>query len=252
MTVATSIGRINPFDELLHAAECVDSRAHASFALLTTARTRLAPESGTTMERLRVHLTHPQPRLLQQAAERIVRGELALLPTDAGYVLAWGIDARDAEERVQRMRRLDTSHPFTLLCRAISEISTLAKLDDQAFRLIKSLIPGPYTFILPATSELPRRLKQSKRRAIGCRIPDNAVARALLEVVGAPLLSTSLVLPDEDLDSHDSEAVVERMSRLVDVMLDAEDTPPGPTSVVDLTGDSPHITRQGFHPLTLD
>jgi tRNA threonylcarbamoyl adenosine modification protein (Sua5/YciO/YrdC/YwlC family) len=203
------------------------------------------------MDRLRVHLTHPQPRLLQQAADRLQRGELALLPTDAGYVLAWGIDARDAEERVLRLRALDTRHPFTLLCRAISEISSLAKLDDQAFRLIKSLIPGPYTFILPAASELPRRLKQSKRRDIGCRIPDNEVTRSLLEVFGSPLLSTSVVLPDEELDSHDSEAVAEHMARHVDLMLDAEDCPPGPTSVVDLTGDSPLVTRQGFRSLTL-
>jgi len=203
-------------------------------------------------DRLRVHLTHPQPRLLQQAADRIARGELALLPTDAGYVFAWGIDAREAEERVQRLRRLDSRHPFTLLCNAISEISSLAKLNDQAFRLIKSLIPGPYTFILPAASELPRRLKQSKRRAIGCRIPDHDVTRALLGVVGAPLLSTSLVLPDEDLDSHDSEAVAERILRHVDVMLDAEDCPPGPTSVVDLSGDAPQVIRQGFRPLEID
>ncbi len=203
-------------------------------------------------DRLRVHSTHPQPRLLQQSADRIARGELVLLPTDAGYVLAWSIDARDAEERVQRLRRLDSRHPFTLLCSGISEISSLAKLNDQAFRLIKSLIPGPYTFILPAASELPRRLKQSKRRAIGCRIPDHDVTRALLGVIGAPLLSTSLVLPDEDLESHDSEAVAERMLRHVDLMLDAEDCPPGPTSVVDLSGDAPQVTRQGFRPLALD
>lgn len=203
-------------------------------------------------ERLRVHPTHPQPRLLQQAAERLARGALVLLPTDAGYAFAWGIEARDAEERAQRLRRLDSRHPFTLLCSSISEIGSLAKLDDQAFRLIKSLVPGPCTFILPAASELPRRLKQSKRRAIGCRIPDHDVTRALLGVVGSPLLSTSLVLPDEDLDNHDAEAVAERMLRQVDLMLDADDCPPGPTSVVDLTGDAPQVTRQGFRTLTLD
>ena len=203
-------------------------------------------------DRIRVHPTHPQPRLLQQAADRIARGELALIPTDAGYVFAWGIDARDAEERVQRLRRLDSRHPFTLLCSAISEISSLAKLNDQAFRLVKSLIPGPYTFILPAASELPRRLKQSKRRAIGCRIPDHDVTRALLAVVGSPLLSTSLVLPDEELDNHEAEAVAEQALRHADLMLDAEDCPPGPTSVVDLSGDEPQVTRQGFHPLVLE
>jgi tRNA threonylcarbamoyl adenosine modification protein (Sua5/YciO/YrdC/YwlC family) len=203
-------------------------------------------------QRLRVHNTHPQPRLLQQAADRLQRGELAVLPTDAGYALAWNLDARDAEERVQRLRRLDSRHPFTLLCASLSEIGSLAVLNDQAFRLIKSLIPGPFTFILPAASELPRRLKQSKRRAIGCRIPDHDVTRALLGVVGAPLLSTSLALPDEELDNHDSEAVAERMLRHVDLMLDADDCPPGPTSVVDLSGDVPQVTRQGFRPLALE
>ena len=175
-----------------------------------------------------------------------------MLPTDAGYAFAWMLEARDAEERVQRLRRLDSRHPFTLLCSAISEIGSLAKLDDQAFRLIKSLIPGPYTFILPAASDLPRRLKQSKRRAIGCRIPDHDVTRAVLAAVGSPLLSTSLVLPDEELDSHDVEAVAETALRHVDLMLDAEDCRPGPTSVVDLSGDEPQVTRQGFYPVTLD
>jgi tRNA threonylcarbamoyl adenosine modification protein (Sua5/YciO/YrdC/YwlC family) len=218
---------------------------------LDRVRRRFAFEA-TMSQRLRVHDTHPQARLLQQAAERLARGELALLPTDAGYVLAWTLDARDAEERVQRLRRLDTRHPFTLLCNAISEIGSLAKMTDQAFRLIKALVPGPRTFILPAAAELPRRLKQSRRRTIGCRIPDNSVTRALLATLGTPLLSTSLVLPGEELDNHDAEAVAERMMRVVDLMLDAGDCPPGPTSVVDLSGDTPQVTRQGFVPLTLE
>ncbi|MBB5208340.1 L-threonylcarbamoyladenylate synthase [Chiayiivirga flava] len=202
--------------------------------------------------RLQLHPITPQQRLLQQAADALLAGRLALVPTDAGYAFAWNIDAIDAEQRVQKLRRLDSKHPFTLLCARIGEIGSLAKLGDQAFRLIKSLIPGPCTFILPAANELPRRLKQSKRRAIGCRIPDHGVTRALLELVGAPLLSTSLALPDEELDSHDADAVAERMLRHVDVMLDAGDCPPGPTSVIDLTGDTPQVTRQGFHPLDLD
>lgn len=199
-----------------------------------------------------LHPVTPQQRLLQQAADRLLAGELAVVPTDAGYALAWAIDAIDAEQRVQKLRRLDSKHPFTLLCARIGEIGSLAKLGDQAFRLIKSLVPGPYTFILPAANELPRRLKQSKRRAIGCRIPDHGVTRALLDLVGVPLLSTSLVLPDEELDNHEADAVAERMLRLVDLMLDAGDCPPGPTSVVDLTGDAPDVTRQGYQPLVLD
>lgn len=203
-------------------------------------------------ERLRVHPEHPAPRPLRIAAERIASGALACLPSDAGYLLAWAMDAREAEDRAIRVRRLDMRHPFTVLCRGLSEVGSLAKLDDQAFRLVKSLIPGPYTFILPPGSGLPKRLKQAKRRTIGCRVPDHAVLRALLEANGAPLLSTSLNLPDEDLDSSEADAVAERVLRHVDLMLDADDCPPGPTNVIDLTGDAPQITRPGWRALQLD
>ena len=202
--------------------------------------------------RLETHPVNPQSRFIAQAARAIADGALLVIPTDAGYSLTWGIDATAAEQRVQRLRALDMRHPFTLLCDTISQIGSMAKLDDQAFRIIKALTPGPITFILPAGSELPRRLKQTKRRAIGCRIPDNAVTRALLETVGSPLLTTSLVLPDEPLDNHEADAVAESLLRHVDLMLDAGDCPPGPTSVLDLTGDAPTVTRQGFYPLELD
>jgi len=203
-------------------------------------------------ERLRVHPEHPAPRPLRLAAERLAAGALAVLPSDAGYLLAWTLDAKEAEERAQRLRRLDSRHPFTLLCRGLSEVGSLSKLDDRAFRLMKSLVPGPYTFVLPAGPGLPKRLKQAKRRAIGCRIPSHAVTRALLDALGAPLVSTSLVLPDEELINHDAEAVAERMLRQVDLLLDAGDCLPGPTSVIDLTGEAPQVVRQGFQPLHLD
>lgn len=203
-------------------------------------------------DRLRVHPEHPAPRPLKQVAERLQAGELAVLPSDAGYLLAWMLEARDAEDTAVRLRRLDNRHPFTVLCRGLSEVGTLAKLDDQAFRLIKSLVPGPRTFILPPGAGLPKRLKQAKRRSIGCRIPDHPVTRALLETLGAPLLSTSLILPDDPFDNHDAEAVAERMLRHVGLMLDAEDCPPGPTTVIDLTGSEPLIVRQGWQSLQLD
>lgn len=202
-------------------------------------------------DRIEIHPVNPQARVLGQAARRIADGGLLIVPTDAGYSFVWGIDALDAEYRVQRLRALDTRHPFTVFCSTISQIGSLAKLGDQAFRIIKSLTPGPITFILPAGAELPRRLKQSKRRAIGCRIPDNVVTRALLDTVGSPLLTTSLVLPDEELDNHEAEAVAEAALRHVDLMLDAGDCQPGPTSVLDLSGDEPTITRQGFVALEL-
>ena len=206
-------------------------------------------------ERLHVHPVSPQDRLIQKAAEVLKDGGLALCPTDAGYAFVWSLNGKDAEDRVLKLRQLDTRHPFTLLCRTLSEAGRLARLDDPAFRLLRSLTPGPCTFILPASAELPRRLKhlgRSKRRAIGIRLPDHVVARALLEAMGEPLLSTSLVLPDEDdLASHEVETVAERCLRWVDVLVDAEDCEPGPTSVVDCTGDSPEIVRQGHHPVAL-
>ena len=196
----------------------------------------------------------PQELLVLKTAETLKAGGLGLCPTDAGYTLVWALNGKEAEERVQRLRQLDTKHPFTLLCRQLSEAGRLARLDDPAFRLMRSLTPGPCTFILPASAELPKRIKnsgRSKRRDIGIRLPDHVVARALLEAMGEPLLSTSLVFPDEDeLISHEAESVAERCLRWVDVMLDAEDCEPGPTSVVDCTGDEPVVLRQGFHPVT--
>jgi tRNA threonylcarbamoyl adenosine modification protein (Sua5/YciO/YrdC/YwlC family) len=200
-----------------------------------------------------VHPVTPQDRLIQKAAETLRSGGLGLCPTDAGYMLVWALSSKEAEDRVLRLRQLDTKHPFTLLCRQLSEAGRLARLDDQAFRLMRSLTPGPCTFILPASAELPKRIKnsgRSKRRDIGIRLPDHVVTKALLEAMGEPLLSTSLVFPDEDeLVSHEAESVAERCLHWVDVMLDAEDCEPGPTSVVDCTGDEPTVLRQGFHPV---
>lgn len=206
-------------------------------------------------ERLYVHPVNPQDRLIQKAAASLKAGGLALCPTDAGYALVWSLNGKEAEDRVLQLRQLDTKHPFTLFCRQLSEAGRLARLDDSAFRLMRSLTPGPYTFILPASSELPKRIKnsgRSKRRDIGIRMPDHVVTRALLEAMGEPLLSTSLLLPDEpDLASHEAESVAERCLRWVDVMLDAQDCEPGPTCVVDCTGDAPIVVRQGFRPITL-
>ena len=202
-----------------------------------------------------VHPVTPQERLIQKTADTLKSGGLGLCPTDAGYALVWALNGKEAEDRVLRLRQLDTKHPFTLLCRQLSEAGRLARLDDPAFRLMRSLTPGPCTFILPASSDLPKRIKnvgRSKRRDIGIRLPDHVVTRALLEAMGEPLLSTSLVLPDEEHPvSHEAEGVAERWLRWADVMLDAEDCEPGPTSVVDCTGDEPVVVRQGFHPVAL-
>jgi tRNA threonylcarbamoyl adenosine modification protein (Sua5/YciO/YrdC/YwlC family) len=205
--------------------------------------------------RFEVHPVNPQERNLNKAAELIAGGGLGLCPTDAGYTLVWSIEGREAEERVRRLRQLDSKHPFTVLCKQLSEAGRLARLDDPAFRLMRSLTPGPCTFILPASAELPRRIRnagRSKRRDIGIRLPDHVVARALLEAMGEPLLSASLVLPGEaDLVSHEAESVAEGWLRWVDFMLDSGDCPPGPTSMVDCTGHEPVVMRQGFQPVEL-
>lgn len=197
-----------------------------------------------------IHPVTPQERLLRRCADALLDGGLGLCPTDAGYALVWCLNAQDAEERVRKLRQLDTRHPFTVLCRQLSEAGRLARLDDQAFRLMRSLTPGPCTFILPASAELPKRIRnsgRSKRRDIGIRLPDHVVARALLDAVGEPLLSTSLVFPDEaELVGHEADSVAERCLDRVDVMLDAGDCEPGPTSVVDCTGETPVVVRQGW------
>lgn len=203
-------------------------------------------------ERLPAHPVDPQPRSIARASALLHAGGLGLCPTDAGYSLVWMLDARNAEDRVRRLRALDSKHPFTLFCASLSEVGRMARLGDAAFRLLKSLTPGPCTFILTASSDLPRRLKLDKRRSIGVRRVDHAVAQALLQAVEQPLLSTSVALPDrENLDSHLVDDVADALFERVDFLLDAGDCEPGPTSVVDASGDIPHMLRQGFHPLDL-
>jgi tRNA threonylcarbamoyl adenosine modification protein (Sua5/YciO/YrdC/YwlC family) len=202
--------------------------------------------------RLEVHPVDPQPRLVARAAACLRAGGLGLCPTDAGYTLVWMLDGREAEERVRRMRALDTKHPFTVLCASMSEVGRMARLGDTAFRLMKSLTPGPCTFILAASSDLPRRLKLDKRRSIGVRRIDHPGAQALLQAVEQPLLCTTVALPDaEDLASHVADDVADQLLDRVDFMLDSGDCEPGPTSVVDATGDVPELLRQGFRPLDL-
>ncbi len=202
--------------------------------------------------RLHVHPVDPQPRLIARAAAALQAGGLALCPTDAGYALVWMLEARDAEERVRRMRALDTKHPFTVLCASLSDVGRMARLGDPAFRLMKSLTPGPCTFILTASSDLPRRLKLDKRRSIGVRRVEHPIAQALLLAVEQPLLSTTVALPDaEDLASHVADDVADHLLEQVDVLLDGGDCEPGPTSVVDATGNAPELLRQGYRPMTL-
>lgn len=220
---------------------------------------RSHPSAGDG-QRLDVHPSTPQARQIERCARRLGDDGLALCPTDAGYALVWSLNAAGAEERVRRLRQLDKHHPFTLFCRSISDASRFARLDDPAFRLLRRLSPGPVTFILPASGQLPNRLTQgarSKRRDIGIRIPKHPVALALLEACGDVLLSTTLRAPDMDADEapflgHEADEVADLWLHAVDVMLDAGHCEPGPTSIIDCTLPVPELVRQGFQPVDAD
>lgn len=205
-------------------------------------RSRHAARMGN---RLEVHPTHPQARLIAQTGDLLRSGGLIAYPTDSGYALGWHLDSREAQARVTKLRGLDFKHNFTVVCRTISEIGSYARMHDAAFRLIRSLTPGAYTFILPATAQLPRRLQQEKKRSVGVRIPDHPTALALVEKLGEPLLSSSLVLPNEDMSGWEVDDLYQRIERDVDLFLDSGFCGNEPTTVIDLLGDNPQITRQG-------
>lgn len=195
--------------------------------------------------RLDLHPDNPQRRLITQAAAVLDRGGLIAYPTDSGYALGWRLSATQAQERVVRLRRLDSRHNFTLVCRHLSEIGAYARMHDAAFRLIRSLTPGPYTFLLPAAAQLPRHLKQAKKRSVGVRIPDHRVALALVEELGEPMSSSSLILPDEDMAGWEVDDLYQRVARDVDLFLDSGYCGNTPTTVIDLTDDTPVLVRQG-------
>ncbi|MFA5529607.1 MAG: L-threonylcarbamoyladenylate synthase [Thiohalomonadaceae bacterium] len=167
-----------------------------------------------------IHPENPQPRLILQAVEVVREGGVIVYPTDSGYALGCGIGEKSALERICRIRRLDERHHFTLVCRDLSEIATYAKVDNSAYRLLKAVTPGPYTFILPATREVPRRLQQPKRKTIGIRVPGNPIARALLDALGEPMMSTTLILPGESHALTDPYEIRDRLDHDVDLVID--------------------------------
>lgn len=194
----------------------------------------------------RLHPDNPQARLLKQAAERLQAGELIVMPTDASYVLACHIGDKAALERLRRLRGLDEHHHLTLLCRDLSEIGTYAKVDNPVFRLLKAHTPGPYTFILPGTREVPKRLLHPKKQSIGIRVPSHPVAMGLLELMGEPLLSATLLMPGDDEPMNDPEEIVLRIGKLVDLVLDAGYGGLVPTTVIEFTDDGPQVLRIGL------
>lgn len=192
-----------------------------------------------------IHPDNPQPRLIRQAVEIIRQGGLIAYPTDSAYAIGCQIGNRMALDRIRAMRNLDKHHNFTLVCRDLSELATYAKVDNLMFRLIKKYTPGPFTFILEATSEVPRRLKHPKRKTIGMRVPDNAIALALMAELGEPLMSSTLLLPGDEHPLTDPYEVRETLEHDLELVIDGGYCGMEPTTVVDLTGDSPEIVRQG-------
>lgn len=192
-----------------------------------------------------IHPVNPQPRLIRQAVEIIRQGGLIAYPTDSAYALGCQIGNRMALDRVRAMRNLDKDHNFTLVCRDLSELATYAKVDNLMFRLIKKYTPGPFTFILEATSEVPRRLKHPKRKTIGMRVPDNAIALALMAELGEPLMSSTLLLPGDEFPLTDPYEIRETLEHDLELVIDGGYCGMEPTTVVDLTGASPQIVRQG-------
>lgn len=192
-----------------------------------------------------VHPDNPQLRLIRQAAEIVRAGGVIVYPTDSCYAFGCQLGDKAAMERIRAIRRLDERHHFTLVCRDLSEISKYARVDDLQFRLLKANTPGSYTFILQATKEVPRRLQHPKRATIGLRVPDHPIVAALLDELGEPLLSCTLILPGDELPLNNPEEIRERLDRQVDLILDGGFCGVEPTTVIDLTADAPLLIRQG-------
>ncbi len=192
-----------------------------------------------------LHPVDPQPRLIRQAAEIVRTGGVIVYPTDSCYALGCQIGDKAAMERLRVIRQVDEKHHFSLVCRDLSEVATYAKVDNRQYRLLKAATPGCYAFILEATREVPKRLQHPSRRTIGVRIPDHPVVRALLAELGEPLLTSTLTLPGDDVPLNDPEEFRERLDHLVDLILDAGSCGVEPTTIVNLTGPEPVITRVG-------
>ncbi len=194
---------------------------------------------------LRIHPDNPQLRLVRNAAEALGNGGVVVYPTDSCYALGCQLGNKAALERIRRLRRSERDHEFTLVCRDLSEIALYARVDNAAYRVLRSLTPGPYTFILRATNEVPKRLQDPKRRSIGIRVPDHAIVAALLEAVGEPLMSSTLLLPDDDMPLTDPEDIYERLRGQVEVVIDAGVGGIEPTTVLDLNDGAMEVIRYG-------
>lgn len=192
-----------------------------------------------------IHPDNPQARLIYQAVTILREGGVIAYPTDSSYALGWRIDDKPAMDRVEQLRQTDRNHNFTVVCRDLSDISIYARIDNLQFRLLKAATPGPFTFILRATGELPRRLQNPKRKTVGIRVPDHAIVRALLDELDEPLMSSTLQLPSDELPLNDPEVIRERLEHRIDLVIDGGPCPLEPTTVLDLTDEVPVVLRQG-------
>ena len=192
-----------------------------------------------------VHPENPQLRLLKQAAQILHRGGIAAIPTDSSYAFVCHLDDKAAAANLRRIRGVDDKHHLTLLCRDLSELASSARVDNKQYRLLKVGTPGPFTFILEATKEVPRRVSHPSRRTIGLRVPEHAVTQCLLEILGQPLLATTLIAPGDVEPMNEPHAIRDRFQKLLQAVVDAGACPMQPTTVVDLTGDTPVLVRQG-------
>jgi len=192
-----------------------------------------------------IHPENPQIRLIRQAATIVQEGGVIVYPTDSGYALGCHLGDKQALERIRKIRLLDDKHNFTLVCRDLSELAVYAKVDNIAYRALRSHTPGPYTFVLLATNEVPRRLKHPKRKTIGLRVPDNAIAQSLLEALGEPMMSVTLILPGDDLPLLDPYEIRSVLQQQVDLVIDGGYCGMEATSVIDLSDETPVILRQG-------
>ena len=198
------------------------------------------------MLHLRIHPDNPQPRLISQAVERIRAGDVVVYPTDAAYAIGCQIGNKNAMERIAQIRGLGPKHQYAILCCDLSDIATYAKVDNDMYRMLKNNTPAITTFILPATSEVPKRLMHPKKKTIGLRVPSNRVCQMLLKELGEPLLTSTLILPGQDEPLDDPYDIEQQLEKRIDVFIDSGFGTLSTTSVVDLSGDNPEVIRRGM------
>lgn len=193
-----------------------------------------------------LHPDNPQLRLLAQAVALLAQGGVLAVPTDSGYALACHLDDKDAAERLRQVRQLDAQHPLTLLCHDLRELASYARVDNAQFRLLKAGTPGPFTFVLPASRQVPKRVSHPRRKTIGLRVPAHTALQALLAEHGAPLLAATLIMPEDDAPLTDALDIRERLEKQIAAVIDAGACPAQPSTVIDLSGEVPAVLRHGL------